>query len=73
MNAFLQQGQVWFPHNGERPREIEAVHAAGVHEPRWPMGTVIISWSATMSDRGRCSQASFRAWIRRTKATLKAR
>jgi hypothetical protein len=66
----LTAGQVWHPRNGERPRQIEAVNAAGITDGRFPMGTIYVRWAAPWDKWGRCSERAFRSWVKRTGAIV---
>ena len=49
-------------------RTIEEHYAAGFADKR-PLGTIMVLWQGAHSGHwGRCTERSFRAWIRRTKA-----
>lgn len=66
----LSPGQTWCPFDGEEGRQIHEHRAAGVRDDPYQMGTVIVGWARSADDWGWCSERSFKAWIRRTKARL---
>lgn len=66
----LAAKQTWTPTTGERSRQIVEIRAAGAGDYPYWMGVILIVLASDVKRSGRCTQSSFRAWIRRTKAKL---
>ena len=61
-------GQIWRPTNGEPGRQIDQYRVATISDG-YPLGTLLVCWVAHAGKSGWCSDQSFKAWIRRTKAS----
>lgn len=62
--------QTWRPGNGEDARQIQECRVAGIADHCHPPGTVLVCWAVHAGKWGVCSERSFKAWVRRTKARL---
>src|SRR6185312_9249271 len=67
----LERGQVWYPRNGERDRQIDQITCAGIGD-KHPMGTILVCWVSAGPTHGWCAERSFKQWIKRTGATRMA-
>jgi hypothetical protein len=68
----LAEGQIWRPKAGGPPRQIMHLRVAPARSGKYPEGCIVVHWSTHDREcgRGACAVAAFRAWIRRTEATL---
>ncbi len=65
----IETGQIWRPTNGEADRQVIMCRASRIYD-KYPLGTILVDWAKSTSDTGRCTERSFKSWIRRSGAVV---